>query len=217
VVIILSATEQKLTSTQRQQIEARLSSYNIPVHILHIVADRCGCPLDSGANKKELPKKPKISTVLALLNDKAIAQLEQIFLDCHDSFSGLRFAVFLSSMYSPMMHKFVMDNKVVVKPGLEYSMDIGIYSRNTEKLVAVGVQNNEGPQPASIKSLRKFLASVKDLRALGISGAYYSSSYGYADGDPWKAVKKIYSTSDDSAEIRFFEYRDKIYSEIKSK
>ena len=213
----MSATEQKMTQAQRQKIEARLSSYNIPVQILQIVADRCDCSLDSGINGRELPKKPKLSTVLAMLNDKAILLLEQIFLDCHDSFSGLRFAVFLSSMYSPMMHKFVMDDKVTVKPGLEYFFDIGIYSRNTEKLVAVGMQNNEGQQAASGKSLRKFVATVKDLRQLGISGAYYSSSYGYADGDPWRTTGKISSAGESSTEVRFFEYRDKIYSEIKSK
>ena len=206
-----------MTQAQRQKIESRLSSYNIPVQILQIVADRCDCSLDSGINGRELPKKPKLSTVLAMLNDKAILLLEQIFLDCHDSFSGLRFAVFLSSMYSPMMHKFVMDDKVTVKPGLEYFFDIGIYSRNTEKLVAVGMQNNEGQQAASGKSLRKFVATVKDLRQLGISGAYYSSSYGYADGDPWRTTGKISSAAESSTEVRFFEYRDKIYSEIKSK
>jgi hypothetical protein len=211
----MSATEQKMTPSQRQQIETRLASYNIPIHILHIVADRCDCSLDAGPNGKELPKKPKLSNVLALMNDKAISLLEQIFLDCHDSFSGLRFAVFLSSIYSPMMHKFVMDSTIVVKEGLEHSVDIGIYSRNTEKLVAVGMQNNEGPQAASSKSLRKFLATVKDLRALGLTGAYYSSSYGYADGDPWKTARKLHPAGEDAAEIRFFEFRDKIYSEIK--
>jgi len=217
LVFTLSATEQKMTQAQRQKIEARLSSYNIPVQILQIVADRCDCSLDTGINGRELPKKPKLSTVLALLNDKAILLLEQIFLDCHDSFSGLRFAVFLSSMYSPMMHKFVMDTKIVVKPGLEYSFDIGIYSRNTEKLVAVGMQNNEGEQAATSRSLRRFMAAVKDLRLLGISGAYYSSSYGYADGDPWRSAGRIASGAESPTEIRFFEYRDKIYSEIKSK
>jgi hypothetical protein len=213
----MTAVEHTLTPTQRQQIEARLASYNIPVHILHIVADRCDCSLDSGANGRELPKKPKMSAVLALLNDKAISLLEQIFLDCHDAFSGLRFAVFLSSMYSPMMHKFVMDDKVVVKEGVEHSVDVGIYSRNTGKLVAIGMQNNDCPQFSSSKSLRKFLATVKDLRPVGISGAYYTSSYGYSDGDPWKIAKKTNLGGEDGIEIRFFEYRDKIYSEIKSK
>lgn len=206
-----------MTPAERQQIEARLANYNIPVHILHIVADRCDCSLDSGTNGKELPKKPKLSAVLALLNDKAISLLEQIFLDCHDSFSGLRFAVFLSSIYNPVMHKFVMDTKVVGNEGAEYPIDIGIYSRNTGKLVAIGMQNNDGPRAASSASLRQFLSTARDLRALGISGAYYSSSFGYADGDPWKTAKKTYAPGENATEIRFFEYRDKIYSEIKAK
>jgi hypothetical protein len=178
-----------------------------------MVADRCECAFDARVSGRELPKKPKQSTLLARLNDRAITLLEQIFLDCHDSFSGFRFAVFLSSMYSPLMHKFVMDDKVAVKPGIEYSFDVGIYSRNTEKLVAVGMQNNELQQAASSKSLRKFLAAAKDLRAIGILGAYYSSSYGYAEGDPWRLARKM--SRGESAEIRFFDYRDKIYYEVK--
>lgn len=197
---------------ERLEIETRLSSYNIPVQILQMVADRCECALDTRVSGRDLPKKPKLSTLLARLNDSAIMLLEQIFLDCHDSFSGFRFAVFLSSMYSPMMHKFVMDDKVTVKSGLEYLFDVGIYSRNTEKLVAVGMQNSE-QQAASSKSLRKFLAAAKDLRAIGILGAYYSSSYGYAEGDPWRLARKM--NRGESAEIRFFDYREKIYYEVK--
>ena len=181
-----------------------------------MVADRCECTFDARVNGREFPKKPKLTTLLARLNDRTIMLLEQIFLECHDSFSAFRFAVFLSSMYSPMMHKFVMDEKVDVKPGLECSFDVGIYSRNTEKLVAIGVQNNsKAQQAADEKSLRKFLATVKDLRALGILGAYYSSSYGYAEGNPLRMAKKMIG-NDEKAEIRFFDYRDKIYYEIKS-
>lgn len=215
MVLILS-TEQTLTQKQRIEIETRLASYNIPVQILQKVADRCECTFDTRVSGRDYPKKPKLSTLLARLNDKAIVLLEQIFLECQDSFSAFRFAVFLSSIYSPMMHKFVLDEKVVIRPGLEYLFDVCIYSRNTEKLVAVGMHNNEEQQAASSKSLRKFLAAVKDLRAIRIQGAYYSSSYGYADGNPWRLASKA-SLRDESAEIRFFNYRDKIYYEIKSK
>lgn len=216
MVFILTATEQTLTQKQRLDIETRLASYNIPVQILQMVADRCECTFDTRVSGRDYPKKPKLATLLARLNDKAIVLLEQIFLECHDSFSAFRFAVFLSSMYSPMMHKFVMDEKVVVKPGLEYLFDVGIYSRNTEKLVAVGMHNNDEQKAASSNSLRKFLAAVKDLRAIGIQGAYYSSSYGYADGDPWRLARKV-GLRRETAEVRFFDYRDKIYYEIKSK
>ncbi len=208
-----------MTPKQRLEIETRLASYNIPVQILQMVADRCECTFDTRVSGKDLPKKPKLSTLLARLNDKAIMLLEQIFLDCHDSFSNFRFAVFLSSMYSPMMHKFVMDEKVVGESGVKYSFDVGIYSRNTEKLVAVGMENNdETRQAADSKSLRKFLAAAKDLRAIGIQGAYYSSSYGYEDDNPWRLARKLNQRGDSiqKTEIRFFNYRDKIYYEIKS-
>lgn len=217
MIFILSLIEQKLTQSRRVEIETRLSSYNVPVQILQMVADRCGCSLDTHVDGRDLPKKPKLLTLLARLNDRAIIMLESIFLECHDTFSGFRFAVFLSSMYSPMMHKFIMDAKISLKPGLDYSFDVGIYSRNTDKLVAVGMQNNEAQHAAGNKSLRKFLVAVKDLRLIGIQGAYYSSSYGYTDGDQWRQARKASARGEDSTEIRFFEYRDKIYSEIKSK
>lgn len=215
VVFILSAAGQTLTPKQRLDLETRLGSYNIPVQILQMVADRCKCEFDPRISGRDYPKKPKLSALLARLNDRAIMLLKQIFLDCHDSFSAFRFAVFLSSIYSPMMHKFVMDDKVKVKPGIECSIDVGIYSRNTERLVAVGIQNNEAQQAASNTSLRKFLATVRDLRAIGIQAAYYSSSYGYTDGDPWRVARK--AGLQGGTEIRFFDYRDKIYFEIKSK
>ena len=49
-------------------------------------------------------------------------------------------------------------------------------------------------------------------------GAYYSSSYGYHDDNPWRLARKMhtYGSDNEKAEIRFFDYRDKIYSEIKS-
>jgi hypothetical protein len=213
----LSSTEQKLTAKQRLEIETRLANYNIPVQILQMVADRCECTLDASVSGRDVPKKPKLSILLGRLNDRAVMLLEQIFLDCHDSFSNFRFAVFLSSMYSPMMHKFVMGDKVAGGSGLAYPFDVGIYSRSTEKLVAIGMQNNsKAQQAADSKSLRKFLTSVKDLRAAhpGMQGAYYASSYGYQDDSAWCLARRRGGDSE-KAEIRFFDYRDKIYSEIK--
>jgi hypothetical protein len=219
-VFILSATEQ-LTAKQRLEIETRLANYNIPVQILQMVAQRCQCTFDSSISGRDLPRKPKLSSLLARLNDRAVVLLEQIFLDCQDSFSNFRFAVFLSSMYSPTLHKFVMDEKITGESGLKYSFDVGIYGRNTEKLVAVGMQNNDETQKAANnKSLRQFLAAIKDLRTIhqSIQGAYYSSSYGYQDDNPWRLARKThqYGETNWKVEIRFFDYRDKIYSEIKS-
>ena len=163
--------------------------------------------------------------LLAGLNDKSILLLKQMFLDCEDSFSNFRFAVFLSSRYSPMTHKFVMDGKLDGgKSKLNHVVDICIYSRQTEKLVAIGMQNKDTDQRASgNKSLQKFLTIVEDLRTVhpSMQGAYYASSYGYEVDDPssWarKAGSKKKKNNDDKPiEIKLFEYKDKIYFESKS-
>jgi len=147
-----------------------------------------------------------------------------MFLDCEDSFSNFRFAVFLSSRYSPMSHKFVMDGKLDGgKSKLNHVVDICIYSRQTEELVAVGMQNKDTNQRASDnKSLQKFMTIVEDLRTAypNMQGAYYASSYGYELDDPSSQVRKASSrkkkdSNDKSVEIKLFEYKDKIYFESK--
>jgi len=129
-----------MTAKQRQEVEARLANYNIPVQILQMVADKCECILDTSISGKDRARKPKLPTLLARLNDKSIMLLQQIFLDCQDSFSNFRFAVFLSSTFSPMMHKYVMDTKISGSSKLQYAFDVCIYRRETEELVAVGMQ-----------------------------------------------------------------------------
>jgi hypothetical protein len=221
----LSAIEQELlTVKQRQEIESRLANYNIPLQIFQMVAERCKSTFDVHI-KKDLPRGPKIMALLAGLNDKSIVLLKQMFLDCEDSFSNFRFAVFLSSRYSPMLHKFVMDDKLDGgKSKLSRVVDICIYSRQTEELVAVGMQNKDTDQRASNnKSLQKFLTVVEDLHVAhpNMQGAYYSSSYGYEIDDPSSWAKKAISrkkkdNNDKPMEIKLFEYKDKIYFEIKS-
>jgi len=215
-VFILSSTTMKLmTSNRRAELETRLGSYNIPIQILQMVADRCECEFDPRVDGRKYVREPKLAALLPRLNDKSIILLEQIFLECHDSFSAFRFAVFLISIYGPMTHKFVMEDKVEVKPGIQYSFDVGIYSRNTDKLVAVGVQNNEEMDAATKKkSIRRFLAIVKDLSSMGIRGAYYSSSNGYPEGEPWRVAMK--TSMNGETEVKFFDYRDRVYMEIKS-
>lgn len=163
--------------------------------------------------------------LLAGLNDKSILLLKQMFLDCEDSFSSFRFAVFLSSRYSPMSHKFVMDGKLDGgKSKLSHIVDICIYSRQTDELVAVGMQNKDTDQRASNnKSLQKFLTVVEDLRVAhpNMQGAYYASSYGYEVDDPSSRARKAVSrkkkdNNDKPMEIKLFEYKDKIYFESKS-
>jgi hypothetical protein len=188
-----------------------------------MVAERCECTIDVRV-RKDLPRGPKILALLAGLNDKSILLLKQMFLDCEDAFSNFRFAVFLSSRYSPMSHKFVMDSKLNGgKSKLAHVVDICIYSRQTEDLVAVGMQNKDTDQRASNnKSLQKFLGIVEDLRTAhpNMHGAYYASSYGYEIDDPSSWAKKAGSRkkkdNDKTMEIKLFEYKDKIYFESKS-
>jgi hypothetical protein len=208
-----------LSVKQREDVEARLANYNIPFQILQMVAEQCECAIETRSTRKELALKPKLSLLLASLNDRAIVLLQQIFLDCHDSLSTFRFTVFLSSRYSPMMHKFVVDGKISGKSNSDYTFDVCIYSRRTGDLIAVGMQNkNTKQQGSDSSSLSKFLAIIDDVSSAHtqLRGAYYSSSYGYQPLSMARknAIRKknVYK----KMEIKFFEYKDKMYIENKS-
>jgi hypothetical protein len=208
-----------LTVKQRQDVEARLASYNIPLQILQIVAEQCECTIETRSTRKELALKPKLSLLLARLNDRAIILLQQIFLDCHESLSSFRFMVFLSSRYSPMMHKFVIDGKISGKSNSEYTFDVCIYSRRTGDLIAVGMRNkNTKQQRSDSKSLSRFYEIIDDVSSAHpqLQGAYYSSSYGY---QPLSLARKnaiIKKNTSKKVEIKFFEYKEKMYIENKS-
>lgn len=208
-----------LTVKHRQDVEARLANYNIPLQILQMVAEQCECTIDTRSTRKELALKPKLSLLLARLNDRAIIMLQQIFLDCHESLSSFRFTVFLSSRYSPMMHKFVIDGKISGKSNSQYTFDVCIYSRRTGDLIAVGMRNKSTKQQGSdSKSLSRFYGIIDDVsRAHSqLQGAYYSSSYGY---QPLSVARKNAIQKENAGrkvEIKFFEYKDKIYIENKS-
>jgi hypothetical protein len=216
---ILSAMDQMLTVKQRQDIEAHLTNYNIPLQILQMVAKQCECTIETRSTREELALKPKLSLLLARLNDRAIILLQQIFLDCHESLSSFRFTVFLSSRYSPRMHKFVIDGKISGKSSSKYTFDVCIYSRRTGDLIAVGMQNKNTKQQASdSKSLSIFLAVIDDVSSAHpqLQGAYYSSSYGY---QPLSLARKNALRKENAGrkvEIKFFEYRDKMYIENQS-
>ena len=215
----MSSNEHVLTVKHRQDVEARLANYNIPLQILEMVAEQCECTIDTRSTRKELALKPKLSLVLARLNDRAIIMLQQIFLDCHESLSSFRFTVFLSSRYSPMMHKFVIDGKISGKSNSQYTFDVCIYSRRTGDLIAVGMRNKSTKQQGSdSKSLSRFYGIIDDVsRAHSqLQGAYYSSSYGY---QPLSVARKNAIEKENAGrkvEIKFFEYKDKIYIENKS-
>ena len=215
----MSAIEHVLTVKQRQDVEARLANYNIPLQILQMVAEQCECTIDTHSNKKELTLKPKLSLLLARLNDSAIILLQHIFLDCHESLSSFRFTVFLSSRYSPMMHKFVIDGKASGKSNSQYTFDVCIYSRTTGDLIAVGMRNkNTKQQGSDTKSLSRFYRIIEDVIGAHpkLRGAYYSSSYGYR---PLSLARKNALKNENvgkKVEIKFFEYKDKMYIENKS-
>ena len=208
-----------LTVKQRQDVEARLASYNIPLQILQMVAEQCECTIETRSTRKELALKPKLSLLLARLNDRAIILLQQIFLDCHESLSSFRFMVFLSSRYSAMMHKFVIDGKISGKSNSEYTFDVCIYSRRTGDLIAVGMRNkNTKQQRSDSKSLSRFYEIIDDVSNAHpqLQGAYYSSSYGY---QPLSLARKnaiIKKNTSKKVEIKFFEYKEKMYIENKS-
>ena len=208
-----------LTAKQRQDLEARLANYNIPLQILQTVAEQCDCTINTHSTRKDLGRKPRLPLLLARLNDRAIVLLQQIFLDCHDSHSSFRFTVFLSSRYSPVMYKFVMDGKVNGKSNSEYIFDVCIYSRQTGNLIAVGMQNKDTKQQgADSKSLSKFIEVIRDVSQLHptLQSAYYSSSYGYQplSQSHKNTIRKGYAGK--KVEIKFFEYKDKMYIENKS-
>ena len=215
----MSSNEHVLTVKHRQDVEARLANYNIPLQILQMVAEQCDCTIDTRSTRKELALKPKLSLLLARLNDRAIIMLQQIFLDCHESLSSFRFTVFLSSRYSPMMHKFVIDGKISGKSNSQYTFDVCIYSRRTGDLIAVGMRNkNTKQQGSDSKSLSRFYGIIDDVSKAHpqLQGAYYSSSYGY---QPLSVARKNAIQKENAGrkvEIKFFEYKDKIYIENKS-
>jgi hypothetical protein len=215
----LAAIEHVLPVKQRQDVEARLANYNIPLQILQMVAEQCESTIDISSTRKELALKPKLSLLLARLNDRAIILLQQIFLDCHESFSSFRFTVFLSSRYSPMMHNFVIDGKASGKSNSQYTFDVCIYSRSTGDLIAVGMCNkNAKQQGTDSESLSRFYRIIEDvIRAHPkLRGAYYSSSYGYR---PLSLARKNALRNENAGkkvEIKFFEYKDNIYIENKS-
>ena len=213
----MSAIEHRLSVKQREDVEAHLANYNIPFQILQMVAEQCECTIETRSTRKELALKPKLSLLLARLNDRAIILLQQIFLDCHESLSTFRFTVFLSSRYSAMMHKFVIDEKISGKSNSEYTFDVCIYSRRTGDLIAVGMQNkNTKQQGSDSKSLSRFLGIIDDVSSAypQLQGAYYSSSYGYQPLSlaGKKAIRR--ENAGQEVEIKFFEFKDKIYIEV---
>jgi hypothetical protein len=214
----LSIFEQRLLSQkERQEIESRLANYHIPIQILQLVAVECNCG-DVVSSEREVRGKSKKPSMISRMNDQSLIQLRQIFLDCDDSSSRFRFAVLLSTKFPPFSYKFVMSNKLHGKSGKEYIFDVSIFSRATEDLVAVGMQNNDTSKSATdAKSLNNFLSIMSDVLAAypSVRSAYYSSSYGFDCNPLILATKRQLKESAYNAEINFLEFRDGVYREIR--
>jgi hypothetical protein len=211
VLVFILAKVNQLNDEERYMIESRLANYNIPSQILEMVAESCGCKMEFGSVRR----RTNLAARLSKLNGQSIILLQQIFLDCEDCFSTFRLATYLSSMYNPKSYKFAMEKDVCGKSGTKYTFDVCIYERNTEDLIAVGVQNKNIEKAADSKCLQRFLTSIKDICAIEnhIQRMYYVSSYGYENINSAQLIK---SQSIDDREVKFLEYKDKIYFECKS-
>lgn len=186
-----------------------------------MVAESCKCyAISSETRTKGSARNGNISHLLPALNDKSIILLEQIFLECHDSLSNYRLAVFLSSKWPFVRHKFIMNGTVKGESGQEYTLDVCIYDRNTGELVGLGLQNNNTEQtPTQNETLLAFLRAVSDLRAMHprLNSACYASSYGYEDKNASSLVKQAQTNRvSGEVEIRLLEYRHTVYFEHKS-
>jgi len=209
-VFILPITNQ-LNDEERSKIESHLANYNIPSQILEMVAESCGCKMEFGS----IRRRTNLATRLSKLNGQSIILLQQIFLDCKDCFSIFRLATYLSSIYNPKYYKFAMEKNVCGKSGTKHTFDVCIYERNTEDLIAVGVHNKNIEKAADSKCLQIFLTSIKDICAIEkhMQRMYYVSSYGYENINS-ALLMKNQSIAD--REVKFLEYKDKIYFECKS-
>lgn len=221
MLIYLSTVEQLLSARKRREIESRLSHYSIPLQILQMVAENCGCRAISAETRiKGSGRNANSLSLLAALDDKSILLLEQIFLECHDSFSSFRLAVFMSSKWPSVQYKFIMNGVVTGASKQAYTFDVCIHDRDTEELVALGMQNNDAGQKASSNgSLRRFLHAVSDLHAAHprLRGACYASSYGYADRNPSRMVRQAREKGGcGEIDVRLLEYKKTVYFENKS-
>jgi hypothetical protein len=209
---MFSETKQ-LDDKQRQRIEVSLANYNIPFQILEKVAENCGCKIDArsfvtrGSGEK--------ANRFSCLNNETILLLQRIFLDCEDCFSNYRLAVYMSWNYYPKYYKFLMNQNLEGVSGSKYPVDVCVYAKNTQDLVAVGIQNQENGKKTDCKSLKTFLKSIKDICGIEkhIQSTYYASSFGYEENNDLKELVKKYPRINDIV-LKFVEFRDKVFCEI---
>jgi hypothetical protein len=209
---MFSETRQ-LNDQQRQRIEVSLANYNIPFQILEKVAEKCGCKLDARTfvTRGSGEKANRFSS----LNNETILLLQRIFLDCEDCFSNYRLAVYMSWNYYPKYYKFHINQKLVGASGTNYPVDVCVYAKNTQTLVAIGIQNQENGKKTNNKSLKIFLRSIKDICGIErhVQSAYYASSFGYEENSDLRELIGKYSRIKDMI-LKYVEFRDKVFCEI---
>jgi hypothetical protein len=203
----------QLDDQQRQRIEISLANYNIPFQILEKIADKCGCKID--ARSFLTRGSGERANRFSCLNNETILLLRRIFLDCENSFSSYRLAVYMSWNYYPKYYRFLMSQDLEGISGTKYFVDVCIYTKNTEDLVAVGIQNPENGKKTNSKSLKAFLKSIKDIcgQEKLIQSVYYASSFGYEENNDLKELIGKYSRINEMM-VRFIEFRDKVFCEI---
>jgi hypothetical protein len=203
----------QLDDLQRQRIEISLANYNIPFQILEKIADKCGCKID--ARSFLTRGSGERANRFSCLNNETILLLRRIFLDCENSFSSYRLAVYMSWNYYPKYYRFLMSQDLEGISGTKYFVDVCIYTKNTEDLVAVGIQNPENGKKTDSKSLKAFLKSIKDIcgQEKLIQSVYYASSFGYEENNDLKELIGKYSKINEMM-VRFIEFRDKVFCEI---
>lgn len=203
----------QLDDLQRQRIEISLANYNIPFQILEKIADKCGCKID--ARSFLTRGSGERANRFSCLNNETILLLRRIFLDCENSFSSYRLAVYMSWNYYPKYYRFLMSHDLEGISGTKYFVDVCIYTKNTEDLVAVGIQNPENGKKTDSKSLKAFLKSIKDIcgQENRIQSVYYASSFGYEENNDLKELIGKYSKINEMM-VRFIEFRDKVFCEI---
>jgi hypothetical protein len=203
----------QLDDQQRQRIEISLANYNIPFQILEKIADKCGCKID--ARSFLTRGSGERANRFSCLNNETILLLRRIFLDCENSFSSYRLAVYMSWNYYPKYYRYLMSQDLEGISGTKYFVDVCIYTKNTEDLVAVGIQNPENGKKTDSKSLKAFLKSIKDIcgQEKLIQSVYYASSFGYEENNDLKELIGKYSKINEMM-VRFIEFRDKVFCEI---
>jgi hypothetical protein len=203
----------QLDDQQRQRIEISLANYNIPFQILEKIADKCGCKID--ARSFLTRGSGERANRFSCLNNETILLLRRVFLDCENSFSSYRLAVYMSWNYYPKYYRFLMNQELEGVSGTKHFVDVCIYTKNTEDLVAVGIQNPENGKKTDSKSLKAVLKSIKDICGLEkrIQSVYYASSFGYEENKDLKELIGKYSKINEMM-VRFIEFRDKVFCEI---